>query len=175
MSQIATCLQMLPADSPALVYWPTLSTEEQAFVAAYVENSYSIAEASEELCLTKGALQRMLMKPSVKKAILEVQEAMGEIDFLNEKWVKAQLLRIFPMVMGEEDVPMIAPTGEQISGRKFVPEAALKILEYVTPKKAPTVQIDIHNTIDLRSAIAEGQARRNARIQLTIDEEGEEC
>lgn len=168
---------MLPADSPALVYWPTLSTEEQAFVAAYVENSYSIAEASEELCLTKGALQRMLMKPTVKKAILEVQEATGDIDFLNEKWVRAQLLRIYPMVMGEEDVPMIAPTGEQISGRKFVPEAALKILDYVAPKKAPLVQINIENQIDLRAAVAEGHARRKAAIEgmsITVTNEENE-
>ena len=155
-------------ESQMLVYWPTLLVEEQAFVVAYVENAYSIAGASEALNIPKKVLQKMLQSPAVKKAVTEVQETMGDLEFLNEKWVKSQLLRIFPMVMGDEEVPMIDSTGMQIMARKFVPEVAMKVLEYVAPKKAPTVQIDIHNIIDLRTAVEEGNARRKAAIEGSI-------
>lgn len=158
---------------PTLTYWPTLAADEQAFVASYVGNSYNMTATADELEMPIALLRRMLSTPAVKKAVTEVQESMGEIDFLNEKWVKTQLLRIFPMVMGDEEVPMVDSTGCQIMARKFVPDVAVKILEYVSPKKQPTVQIDIHNTIDLRSAVAEGQARRAMRIQegLTLENE----
>lgn len=146
-------------------YWPTLAVDEQAFVASYVGNAYSLAATSEELELPIAHLRRMLSVPNIKKAVTEVQEAMGDIEWLNEKWVKTQLLRIFPMVMGDEEVPMIDSTGCQIHARKFVPDVAVKILEYVSPKKAPMVQIDITNTIDLRSAVEEGHARRKAAIE----------
>ena len=169
--------KMLPeAEKPTLTYWPTLAADEQAFVASYVGNSYNMTATSEELCLPITYLRKMLSTNAVKKAVTEVQESMGDIDFLNEKWVKTQLLRIFPMVMGDEEVPMVDATGCQIMARKFVPDVAVKILEYVVPKKAPTVQIDIHNTIDLRSAVEEGNARRAMRIAagITIDQEDEE-
>lgn len=155
-------------ESQTLTYWPTLRVDEQAFVVAYVENAYSVAAASDALAIPKSHLQKMLRMPAVKKAVLEVQEAMGDIDFLNEKWVKAQLLRIFPMVMGDEEVPMIDSTGAQINARKFVPDVAVKVLEYVSPKKAPAIQIDIHNMIDLRSAVEEGHARRKVLIEESI-------
>lgn len=157
-------------EKPTLIYWPTLAADEQAFVASYVGNSYNMTATAEELEMPLGLLRKMLATPAVKKAVTEVQESMGEIDFLNEKWVKAQLLRIFPMVMGDEEVPMVDSTGCQIMARKFVPDVAVKILEYVSPKKQPTVQIDIHNTIDLRSAVAEGQARRVAFMESQIIE-----
>lgn len=164
-------------ENPTLTYWPTLDAEEQAFVVAYVENTFNLSDASDALALPKGHLQKLLCRLPVKKAIAEMQEAMGDIDFLNEKWVKAQLLRIFPMVMGDESVPMIDSTGAQIMGRKFVPDVAMKVLEYVAPKKQAAVQIDIHNTIDLRSAIEEGNARRKARIEsgltITVEKEDE--
>lgn len=165
-----TSLQTPPADSP-LKYWPTLAPDEQAFVASYVGNGYNMSATATELELPLGLLRKMLSTLPIKKAITEVQEAMGDIDFLNEKWVKTQLLRIFPMVMGDEEVPMVDSTGSQIMARKFVPDVAVKILEYVAPKKQPTIQIDIHNQIDLRSAVEEGQARRHARISagLTLE------
>ena len=163
----------MEAGKPTLTYWPTLAADEQAFVASYVGNSYNMTATSDELGIPISHLRKMLSAPAVKKAVTEVQEAMGDIDFLNEKWVKTQLLRIFPMVMGDEEVPMVDSTGCQIHARKFVPDVAVKILEYVVPKKAPTVQIDIHNTIDLRSAVEEGQARRAMRIaeSLTVENE----
>lgn len=162
-------------EQPTLTCWQTLPAIEKAFVSAYVEEGYSIVAASEALDVPEYMLRKMMTKPEVKKAISEVQEALGDMEFLNERWVKSQLLRIFPMVMGECEVPMINAAGEQIQARKFVPEIAMKVLEYVTPKKAPTVQIDIHNQIDLRSAVAEGNERRKTRIlesiAVTVEEE----
>ena len=117
-----------------LTYWPTLSEQEQAFVAAYVESTYNLREAAREVGLSEGRCRTLLIDPNVKKAVKEVQEAIGGIDFMNEKWVKSQMLRLFPMVMGDEPVPLVDNTGCEIQVRKFNPEMAFKIMEYVAPK-----------------------------------------
>lgn len=145
-----------------LTSWPTLDDKQQAFVVAYVENGYSIAAASEALELPVVECRRFLNVPGIRKAVTEVQEALGDIEFLNEKWVKAQLLRLFPMVMGEEEVPLVDNTGCQIQARVFKPEVAMKVLEYVAPKKAPLVQVNLNAEINLTAALEEAQARRRA-------------
>ena len=117
------------------IYWPELSTTEQAFVVAYIDNSYSLTEASNALKLTYSTCKSMLQKMPLRKAIYEVQNELDNIDFLNEKWVRAQLMKLYPMIIGEEDIPFINNQGEQCLGRKFHPDAALKVIDYIVPKK----------------------------------------
>lgn len=114
--------------------WLALSVSEQAFVAAYVENGYSLAATSEALAVPTSLLQKILNKPDVRRAITEVQAELDSIDFLNEKWVKTQLLRLFPKVMGEEAIPFVNNFGEEVTARKFYPDIAMRVLEYVAPK-----------------------------------------
>lgn len=117
-----------------LIYWPTLAVAEQAFVAAYVENNYSLAETSRALEIGTHTLQKLLNKPVIRRAISEVQNDIDSLDFMNEKWVKAQLLKLFPKVMGEEAVPVVNALGDEMEVRKFMPDIAMRILEYVHPK-----------------------------------------
>lgn len=123
--------------SPApLQCWRTLTDEEKAFSAAYVENGYSVVEAAEASGIHLHTCRKMLSNPVVRKAITEVQEAVGEIDFLNDRWVKEQLLRLYPKLIGEEAVPFIDNQGVQVMAKKFHPEVAVRVLEYVAPKAA---------------------------------------
>jgi hypothetical protein len=117
--------------------WLNLSVEEKAFAVAYVEASYSLAGAAAALSIPVSKCQKMLGSPLVRKAVHEVQSALGEIDFLNEKWVREQLLKLYPKLVGEEAVPLLDNQGMQVEARKFYPEAALKVLEYVAPKSLP--------------------------------------
>ena len=133
-------------ESGTLPYWQTLSVAEQAFVVAYVENSYSIKEASLELAISYRAAVRMLRQIHVKRAVVEVQEQLYDIDFLNEKYVRAQLLKLYPKLIGEEEIPFVTNLGEQMSGFKFFPEAALKVLEYIAPKKSAPSVVQISNS-----------------------------
>lgn len=129
-----------------LIYWPSLSVNEKAFVAAYVENAYSLPEACTALKMDRGVANKMLRSVTVRKAIGEVQHELDGIDFLNEKWVKAQLLRLFPMVMGDEPVPYITNQGEEVEGKKFDAGTAMRIIEYVAPKaQKSTVSITVNN------------------------------
>jgi len=140
-------------DSTALVvqqtltYWPVLRQDEQAFVAAYIENSYSLPLACGAIGKNTSEGKRLLQRTEIKRAISEVQAELDGIDFLNEKWVKAQLLRLFPMVMGDEPVPVVTQAGEEMEVCKFNPEVAMRIVEYVAPKaqKTPAVNVNINN------------------------------
>ena len=160
-------------ESETLTHWQSLSVDEKAFVAAYLENGYSVAAAAETLGTTSHAANKYLNRSPVRRAITEVQESLDSIDFLNEKWVKTQLLKLFPKVMGEETVALIDNTGVEVQAKKFYPDIAMRVIEYVAPKKAASVQIDIHGKVDLRVAIEEGNARRAALIQEAIEGECE--
>lgn len=123
--------------SPALLpCWRKLTDEEKAFAAAYAENGYSVVDASEDSGIPLHICRKMLNSPVVRKAVTEIQEAIGEIEFLNDKWVKEQLLRLYPKLIGEEAVPFIDNQGVQVMAKKFHPEVAMRVLEYVAPKAA---------------------------------------
>ena len=140
-------------EGKSLRHWRSLDEKGKAFAACYVEGGYSLLHCCDELALSMFEAKKTLNNPAVRNAITEVQSQLGNLDFLNEKWVKEQLLRIFPKVMGEEDVPFITNTGEQGEGRKFYPDIAMKILEHVAPKKTtPTVSVTINNVGKLSDA-----------------------
>lgn len=144
-----------------LIYWPRLPQDEKAFVASYVSNAYSATLAAEETGLHLALCKKLLAKPEIKHAIREVQDQLGSFDFLNEKWVKAQMMRIYPMVMGDEPVPLVTAQGEEIQACKFQPDIAVKILEYVAPKKTqPTVSVTINNAAKLSDQQLEEIAMR---------------
>ena len=118
-------------------HWLQLSVDEKAFAVAYVENTYSVTAAASAIGMTPSKCQKMLTNPKVRKAIHEVQSALGEIDFLNDKWVREQLLKLYPKLVGEESVPLVDSSGLPFEAKKFFPEAAIKVLEYVSPKSLP--------------------------------------
>lgn len=147
-----------------LTAWPKLSKDEQAFVVAYVENGYSVSGAVGDTGLGRSFCDRALRSSNVRQAIAEVQSELGSIDFLNEKWVKAQLLRIFPMAMGDEPVPIVTQAGEEMMARKFYPDIAMRVVEYVAPKtqKQPGFTLTINNVSRMSDAQLEriaGQGR----------------
>ena len=155
------------AEQTTLTCWLGLSLAEKAFVTAYIENSYSLRDAAAELAITPNAAGKYLQQPRIKSAVAEVQSQLSDIDFLNEKYVRAQLLKLYPKFIGEEDVPFITNTGEQGEGRKFYPEAALKVLEYIAPKKVtPAITINMGNIHKLTDQQLEEIAFRGRVIDV---------
>ena len=121
-----------------------LTDRERSLVVCYVESGYNLTATVRESGVSSAEAKKMMAIPGVRKAILEVQEDIDSIDFLNEKWVKAQILRLFPMVMGDEETPALDSRGEQVFVRQFSPSVAMKILEYVAPKKASGVSVTVN-------------------------------
>ena len=139
--------QESPLDRPPQTQtsWQGLSIDEKAFVAAYLENSYSLSDAAEALGETITALRRLLNRSDIRKAITEVQAEQESITFLNEKWVKTQLLKLYPKVIGEEDVPFVNGNGEETNIKRFYPDIAMRILEYVVPKDTKEKEVAATN------------------------------
>ena len=143
---------LVPSPNRAL---ESLTDRERSFVICYVESGYNMSATARESGITTDQAKKMMAVPSVRKAILEVQEDIDSIDFLNEKWVKAQILRLFPMVMGDEDTPALDSRGGQVFVKQFSPSVAMKILEYVAPKKASGVSVTVNTGAEFNSMIDE--------------------
>jgi hypothetical protein len=162
---LASLAPLEQAGNQTLTYWPALSVNEKAIVAAYIENSYSVKETAAALRCGSGEISRMLKQPAVRRAIAEVQKELDGIDFLNERWVKAQLLRLYPMVIGDEPVPTVLNTGEEVEVRKFYPDIAMRVIEYVAPKaQKASVNISINNINKLTDEQLEEIACRGMRV-----------
>lgn len=159
-------LAIQPTQEATLTYFPALALDEKAFVAAYVENAYSLPEACAALKMSQTVAGKMLRNVTIRRAISEVQQELDGIDFLNTAWVKAQLLKLYPMVIGEEPIPYITSSGEQAEGRKFDAGTAMRIIEYVAPKtQRQEVNINISNINKLSDEQLEQIASRgNARV-----------
>jgi hypothetical protein len=54
-------------------------------------------------------------------------------------------MRLYPMAIGDEPVPIVTNTGEEIMAHKFYPEVAMKVIEYIAPKTQRSV-VDISVT-----------------------------
>ena len=122
----------------------SLEDVEKQFVVAYQQSGYSLSRAQELTGMPWKQSRALLNDPKVKKAILEVQEDLDSISILNEKWVNAQLMRLMPMVMGDEDIPIVLANGDQVYRKKAMPDVALKIVEYVRPKAhKPSVMVNV--------------------------------
>lgn len=143
-----------------------LRENERAFAMAYVEAGYSLAKTVEDLKITRNQGNKLLARPDIRRAVMEVQNDIDSIDFLNEKWVKAQIMRLFPMVMGEEDVPVIDAQGNQAGARQFFPAIAMKILEYVAPKKGPGVAVNVNVGSEDFSAYSQEQLDQFIRANI---------
>lgn len=161
-----TDLPALPhIGNPTLTYWPALSVGEKAFVAAYIENAYSVAGACDALKINRSIGNALVRNVTIRKAISEIQTELDGIDFLNEKWVKAQLLRIFPIAMGDEPAPTVLNTGEEVTVRKYDGNLAMKIVEYVAPKtQKQSVNITVNNINKLTDEQLEEIAIRGMRV-----------
>lgn len=121
----------MAADQAQLINWQSLSSDEQAFVASYIENGYSMVAAAEALELEQAVTKKYWNNKSVRAAIAEVQAELDNIDFLNERWVKAQIIRLMPKVLGEESVPMVDKEGSASLAKKFFPAEAINLIKMV--------------------------------------------
>ena len=125
-------LNKMPNDDK-LIAWSGLSVTDKAIVAAYIESGYSAAIVADELDMFIDDVKSRLRYVPLQLAIKEVQNDFANFDFLNENWAKAQLLRLLPKVMAEEDVIYIDNKGEVKCGKRFLPEVGLNIIKYLVP------------------------------------------
>jgi hypothetical protein len=128
-----------------LVNWQSLSVDDKAFVVSYIDNSYSLDAVSKDIEEHVSVLKKLLSRSDIRKAIAEVQAEQADITFLNEKWVKDQLLKLYPKVIGEEDVPFVNGNGEERLIRRFYPDIAMRIVEYVVPKDNKKEETEVAN------------------------------
>lgn len=116
--------------------WQFLDEKKLAYAVAFVEEGYSHVRAAKRLSINEDDAIQFQRNPLVIACIQDIQAQVKGVTFLNEAWVDSKIAEIFPMVMGEVDVPFIDPkTGDQMEGKRFMPEIAIRLLDLKTPKK----------------------------------------
>jgi hypothetical protein len=116
--------------------WQGLDDDRLAYAVCFVEEGYSHIRAAKRLGIDEDDAIRFQRDVLVQACIQDIQAQTQGISFLNEAWVDAKIAEIFPMVMGEVEVPFIdAKTGQQDYGKRFMPEIAVRLLDLKSPRK----------------------------------------
>jgi hypothetical protein len=158
-----------PVASNDLSAFLALSESEKALVTTFVDCGYSVAETAGELGVDAVIVRQALNRPAVKQAVLEVQEQIGDIDYVNEKWFRAQVTKMIPKLLGEEEVPIVTAQGERVTAYKFFPDIALKAMEMLVPRKTtPGVVVNINNINRLSDADLEKIAAKDRNRTLDV-------
>ena len=116
--------------------WRSLDDRRKAYAVAFVDEGYSHVRAADRLGIAHAEALRLQRDSLVQACIQDIQSQLQGVSFLNEAWVDAKIAEMFPMVMGEVDVPMVdAKTGSRYTAKKFMPEVAVRLLDLKVPKK----------------------------------------
>jgi hypothetical protein len=90
----------------------------RGFAIRYIED-YNIANTARDLKISRKQAELLLQDPDVLQYVQELQDRAGLGTILKADFFNKAYLRIFEACVGDEEVPMVLATGEQIYRRKF--------------------------------------------------------
>ena len=108
--------------------WPDVTPEQRAFAYELLRNGYKHAAAAEEIGLARSAGIRLLRHPLVSAFIAELQEQEASHNFITKRFVESMYVDLLPKLLGEEEVPLVTPAGEQFHAKKFHSSEAVSVL-----------------------------------------------
>lgn len=118
--------QIIPASTPAELVarlketgWQDLPPMSRAFAIEFVSGRGTIKAAAEALGITPMEARREYNSPVTRAFIATLQDEIAAHRVINAQWVESQLMELWPKLIGEEDVALVSPAGEQILARKF--------------------------------------------------------
>lgn len=103
-----------------------LETQDIAFALEYMID-YDYTRAAKHVGLTKAQGRALSNDPKVKRYILACLGENAQASLITEQYIQANYLRIMPMLLGDEEVPMVVQ-GVPVEAKQFEPAAALAAL-----------------------------------------------
>lgn len=112
--------------SPSRIISPSIGNSElirqtklKAFAVEYITNGYKHRKAAESLGMDPGAGIRMLRDPGMAEMIAVLAAERSTTAVITKDMVESIYLTLLPKLLGEEEVPLITPGGDQYTAKKF--------------------------------------------------------
>jgi phage terminase small subunit len=102
-----------------------LTEQETLFCFRYVEQ-FSVAKAAKQTGLSAPAGNRLLGRSIIRKFIRHLSQDLQELSLISKAQVETFLLQLQPMVMGEQEVPLV-DKGVEFTAKKFDATASISL------------------------------------------------
>ena len=107
--------------------WPDLQPKHKMLAYYYLEE-YNWSKAAKKVGISGSTASAMFRNDPVFAAFVnDLQEEYAQRSVVNADFVRVQWLKVLPMVMGEEEVPLVYK-GDQFSAKQFDSNATAKVL-----------------------------------------------
>lgn len=100
--------------------WPDLDLQYRAFALDYVTH-YDHMKAATNAGFSANSGLSILRKPLVSAFVAHLQSQTFVSNVITEDFIRAQWLNLIPKLAGQEEVPIVTGTGEQVYAEKFYP------------------------------------------------------
>lgn len=108
--------------------WPDLEPYQKAFAYSFVTH-YNHHRAAKEAGLAASSGIGVLRHPLVAAFIAHLQEKQATNLFITKDYITTQYVNMIPMLMGEEEVPVILANGDTVYGKQFRPSELRGVLQ----------------------------------------------
>jgi len=99
--------------------WPDLKPNEKTFAFNYMQHFNHNRAARDAGWKSAGYGLKLLRDPLVSAFIGFLKDELQERTLIDAEFVQSQWLELLPKLNGEEDIPLITSSGEEIMARKF--------------------------------------------------------
>ena len=96
----------------------------------FVTTGHTLKQIASDMGQPLAEVKRAFNHPLTRAFITDLQAEMAQHKIINATWVESQVLAVWPILMGEEDVRKVNMKGEQVFGKHFHGPEVVSILKH---------------------------------------------
>lgn len=103
---------------------------ETAVAIEFAVTGATLSEVARSLGRPLAEVKKAFGNPIARAFIADLQAEIAQHKVVNAAWVEQQILRVWPQLIGEEEVNMINKSGDQVYAKKFHGPEVASILKH---------------------------------------------
>lgn len=145
---VSSLLSVITVDQAREGGFVCLTPLERAVAIEFATTGHTLAQVAKDMGQPLGEVRRAFGSPIVRAFIADLQAEIAAHKIVNAAWVEQQVLKLWPQLIGEEEVNLVNKSGEQITAKKFHGPEVASIIKHFSgngdQKKAGGVQVVIN-------------------------------
>lgn len=109
--------------------WQDLDPRSRAIADAYVASFYDYRRTARSLGVPANTIRKALSDPLTRAYVEELRREDSTLALVSKEFVVGRLLDMIPKLAGEEPVPHVLASGEEVNVRRFFPAELRGTLE----------------------------------------------
>lgn len=109
--------------------WQDLDSRNRAIADAFVASFYDYRKTARSLGVAPDVVRKALSDPLAQAYVDELRREDSALALVSKEFVVGRLLEMIPKLAGEEPVPHVLASGEEVTVKRFFPGELRSTLE----------------------------------------------